>query len=116
MTSVLSTRELRQVPELLVQMVKDPASLPVIYHGGRGEGEGGKVSHLQVCPFGVFHSGFAAGECVQITHHLNEGTVGYGTTGVFLCPETNFQLKEGLDYVAQLLFFSECATNLPSSG
>ena len=38
MTSVTSTRELRPVPRQLVQMVRDPASLSVIYHGGaRGE-------------------------------------------------------------------------------
>jgi hypothetical protein len=48
MPSVLSTRELRPVPELLVQMVKDPASLPVIYHGGRGKGEGAKRLTLLV--------------------------------------------------------------------
>lgn len=33
MTSVYSTRELRPVPKLLVEMVKDPSSLSVIYHG-----------------------------------------------------------------------------------
>lgn len=39
MTSVYSTRELRPVPKLLVEMVKDPSSLSVIYHGKEGGGE-----------------------------------------------------------------------------
>ena len=33
MTSVTSTRELRPVPKMLIEMVKDPSSLNVIYHG-----------------------------------------------------------------------------------
>ena len=48
MTSVSSTRELRPVPRMLIQMVQDLSSLPVIYHGwskeeggGEGGGEGG---------------------------------------------------------------------------
>lgn len=45
MTSVYSTRELRPVPKLLIQMVKDPASLSVVYHRGNGEGRGGEGSH-----------------------------------------------------------------------
>lgn len=54
MTSVYSTRELHPVPKLLVEMVKDPSCLSVIYHGktktrkegggeqqeGQGEGQG----------------------------------------------------------------------------
>ena len=44
MTSVSSTRELRPVPKMLIQMVHDLSSLPVIYHGWskeEGGGEGG---------------------------------------------------------------------------
>ena len=33
MTSVTSTRELRPVPKMLQEMVKDPTSLRVMYHG-----------------------------------------------------------------------------------
>lgn len=42
MTSVYSTRELRPVPKLLVEMVKDPSSLSVVYHGRRGKEGGGE--------------------------------------------------------------------------
>lgn len=42
MTSVYSTRELRPVPKLLVEMVKDPSSLSVTYHGRRGKERGGE--------------------------------------------------------------------------
>ena len=39
MTSVTSTRELRPVPKQLIQMMKDPNSLRVIYHGYHGDEE-----------------------------------------------------------------------------
>ena len=50
MTSVTSTRELRPVPKMLQEMVKDPTSLRVMYHGA---GRDHKDPPFQVRPHNI---------------------------------------------------------------
>ena len=53
MTSVTSTREVRPVPKMLLEMVRDPTSLPVMYHGASKQG---KDTPIQVNLYSPTHN------------------------------------------------------------